>query len=95
MLFTVTLDIHSHYRNIVLYDPYDLQGESCKIHNILQFACQYLPQALALRCYWELSQDKDHTGHGLFGTWHDIVTTDTTSQIPFSLEIRVQMDSYI
>lgn len=32
-----------------------------------------------------------HTGHVLFG----IVTTDTTSQIPFTLEIRVQMDSYI
>lgn len=36
-----------------------------------------------------------HTGHGLFGSWHDIVTTDITSQTPFTLEMRVQMDSYI
>lgn len=35
-----------------------------------------------------------HSGHVLFGTWHDIVTTDSTSKIPFTLEIRVQMDSY-
>lgn len=58
MLFTVTSDIHSHYRNIVLYDPYYLLGESGKIRNTLQFTCQYLPQALALRCYWELHHDK-------------------------------------
>lgn len=35
----MTLDIHSHYSNIVLYDPYDLLGESGKISNTSQFTC--------------------------------------------------------
>lgn len=36
-----------------------------------------------------------HTGRVLSDTWQDIVTTNTTSQIPFTLEVRVQMELYL
>lgn len=91
MLFTVTLDIHSHYRNIVLIIYWENHAKFTPLYNSLANIFLRLEGVTGDKP--GQTMEVGHTGHVLFGTWHDIVTTDSTSKIPSPLEIRVQMDT--